>query len=193
MSEVELKFFDGGVSLGTVSTTGEFATPSSLVLVREGVESDERIGRRIRVKSVGLKGVATLSGSTVVSSTDDTCRLIVFIDYQANGAAPAVLDVLQNARWNSYNQLSNSERFHILHNVVWDLNAKSGGGPVGTSTSFESARSFELYSKMDLSVEFRSDGGTVADLTQANVGVLAISKSGLVALEFEWRVRFTDQ
>lgn len=113
----ELKFFDTALAFN-VDATGEVPATGQLVLIPQGVEDDQRIGRKCNITSIQLRGVVTLSPAA--SATASSVAYIYLVqDTQCNGAAAAITDVLTSATMGgALLNLSNTGRFRILKRFV---------------------------------------------------------------------------
>lgn len=124
-----------------------------------------------------------------MATTTDTVRLIVYQDKQANGATIAVLDLLETANYQSFNNLSNSGRFRVLMDRTHTLVAASA--IAGPSTG-EDGMNFTFFKQLNMPIEFSAGAGVIAEICTNNIGVLAISRGGGVLLDSKFRLRFTD-
>lgn len=193
-SSAEVKFRDTTLGATTNASAGVIATDSLLKAITEGNTDQTRIGNRITVKSVMLRGQVLLPSATDNLLTSQIVRIIVYLDRQANGATAAVTDILASADFRSFNNLDNSDRFRTLAETTIDLNAQ-GATPSGAAFTFgEVTQSFFLKAKLNLDCKFKGNAGTVADLSSNNIGVLVISQTdALGTFNFIARVRYTDQ
>ncbi len=91
----EKKFKDTVVADAVVSATGFIST--SLNLVVQGVDEEERIGRKIIIRSISARFEVFLPSLSNIADLDggDVVRIMIFIDKQANGAMPSVTDILE--------------------------------------------------------------------------------------------------
>ena len=145
--------------------------------ITSGTGESERIGRKVTVTSVLLRGRIILPSTSTVGDTTDTARLIIYIDTQTNGAAATVTNILSTASVNSFRNLDNTSRFRIIHDVVYTLKSQGGAGNGASDDFVESVRYLKIFKKCFLPIEFSAGAGTVADLTQNNIGIMAITPS----------------
>ena len=112
----ELKYSDSNIS-GAINTTGLVTLLHVPVL---GTDFTNRIGRKTLIKSVFLRGLLSRD-LTTASALACQCRMILVLDKQPNGAAPAITDILVAA--NSYSQLNpnNRDRFRVIRDYVETL------------------------------------------------------------------------
>jgi len=69
-------------------------TVTFIVGPQEGSGFYNRIGRRIRMKSLELRGMITPSAGNAAAVVQQFARLLIIYDRQTNGAAPTLADVL---------------------------------------------------------------------------------------------------
>jgi len=193
-SSAEVKFRDTTIGATTNASAGVIATDSLLKAITEGNTDQTRVGNRITVKSVMLRGRVLLPSATDNLLTSQIVRIIVYLDRQANGATAAVGDILASADFRSFNNLDNSDRFRTLAETTIDLNAQGAAATAAAFAFGEVTQSFFLKAKLNLDFKFKGNAGTVADLSGNNIGVLAISQTdALGTFDFIGRVRYTDQ
>jgi len=192
-SSAEVKFKDTTKAQTALANAGTIFNDTLLGMI-EGNTDSTRIGNRITVKSVMLRGDARLPSTAASTDTSQIVRIIVYLDRQANGATAAVADILASADYRSFNNLDNSDRFRTLAEETIDLTL-SGATPSGAAYTYgETKKSFFMKAKLNLDVKFKGNAGTVADLASSNIGVLVISETdGLGTLGYIARVRYTDQ
>ncbi len=191
MAQLEVKFFDGTTGApATVPTTGQIKS-ASLNLIPAGVGESERLGRAIYIKDVQIRGATVLVATSTAINTDETIRCIVYVDNQCNGATAAVTDILETAEWNSFLNLSNSQRFRVLASFEIDINASAAWGDTAP-TSMERAKSFKIYRSVNERVEFSTEFDDISDVSSSNLGVLLIARQGQGSVTYRWRIRFSD-
>ncbi len=188
----ERKFFDTTKAL-TVATTGGVIYSDTLVAMAIGTGESNRIGRKIQLKGIYMRGSIQLNNQTVPGSTADRVRVILYWDKQTNKAAAAVTDLLKTANVDSFRNLNNSGRFMFLHDKTYALSSQSGGPLSTTTTNYGEKRVNLTVSKnVSITIEFVADTPSVADLASNNIGVMCISQDGLVTIGYTARIRYTD-
>jgi len=192
-SSAELKFKDTTKAQTALASAGTIFN-DTLINLSEGNTDSTRIGNRITVKSVMLRGNANLPAATDALNTSQIVRIIVYLDRQANGATAAVGDILASADYRSFNNLDNSDRFRTLAEETIDLQT-DGATPSGAAYTYgETKKSFFLKAKLNLDFKYKGNAGSVADLSGNNIGVLVISETDAIGtLGYIARVRYTDQ
>ncbi len=191
----ELKFLDFQLDDAVIASGGT-VTPT-IHTIPEGNSESERVGRKVTIKKVGWRYKIELpeSDAQATPSEGDTVRAIMFLDKQANGATAAVLDILETANWQSFNQLANKSRFRILMDRTHDLNyrgmASDGAGLVSQANWVESHAFFKTCN-IPIEYDNSANTGAIGTIRSNNIGVLMISKSGLASMISKIRVRYSD-
>lgn len=215
---IDLPALVSGVQSGDVSVnmTSVIAGGSQKLLngVAQGTDMYTRIGRKITIKSIQIKGIAEsliFAGSApdiTVSQFQSSCigRIVIFVDMQSNATAPGAFDVLQNSTvgGNSMMNLNNRDRFKILANYSFPL------GPIflqSNATNYISQTvsnpSFvvDFYKKCNIEVIFNGGtAGTIGDITTGAIYLLAATDQpttgsitpGTWVFNFQSRIRFED-
>jgi len=181
----ELNFVDT-VASGTESTTARIVLLNGMA---QGTTASTRIGRRITMKSVELKGRISAGASGTVS----TVRYALVLDKQANAAAPAFTDIYDNSLPESLRNISNKARFQ----VVWDSGLMSLIG-TSTGTTDASRKNVEFYKKIGFQTQYNAGtAGTVGDIqTNAlyfvSIGDVVSGATAPVSV-IQVRVRYDDK
>ncbi len=189
----ELKFFDVTHAAATIAAAGAIAE-DSLCEIAQGIDENERVGRKCTLKAVHLKGSINLNSTTDLTDSGTRCRVLIYQDKQANGATAAVLDVLQTASVDSFRNLANVGRFTILYDKRFTLFSFSAAGDGTTNATNERSILIQLYKKCNIPLEFSAAAGAVTSLRSNNIGVLVVASKAapIVSLGFVSRLRFTD-
>ncbi len=188
---MELKFHD--VDLDDASVAGGGTVTDSINKIAQGTTEITRLGRKCTVKNIAWRWELTLAEQDAVATpeTGDTVRLIMYIDRQCNGATAAVTDILESADHLAYNNLVNKGRFKTLYDKTININfltmASDGAGLVSQGSV---TRVGAFYKSCNLPIEFDSTAGAITEIRSNNIGVLAISRAGLVAMTSKIRLRF---
>lgn len=190
-TNLELKFHDVDSDNAAIGTAGDIE--ATINIIPQGITEIERIGRKCTLKAINWRYTLYLADqdAAAVVKESDTARLILYLDTQTNGATAAVLDILETANFQSFNNLVNKGRFQILMDRTEDLNvlamASDGTGLMSNGANRVS-RSF--YKKCNIPLEFSADTGALTEMRSNNIGLLAISRRGTVTLDSKFRLRF---
>lgn len=142
---------------------------SFIAAIDRGTDPDQRIGRKITVHSVSLKGRLT-NGTNATGQFGMGYRMVMFYDKQPNGGDPGVTDVMTTASIHSHKNLSADQRFVILADRTFTCNNEYAGlhyYPVSFYKAF----------KTPLNIEYKGNAGTVADLSTGNINCIWFSEA----------------
>lgn len=162
----------------------EASTVGSITLVNgvaQGTDFTNRIGRRMNIKSVLVRGFATV-GAT---ATSGTYRWLLVWDRQPNAVACVITDVLSATSTLGVQNLTNRERFVVLADKTgWVESTQATQKPI------------KKYLKCNLET---TNGGTAATIGSIQTGALWFITVGTVAtgvtsplINVTVRVRYTD-
>lgn len=136
-----------------------------------GTGPSQRIGRKVVVKSIWMRGTVRLLATNIVSQTikdDDTFVLILILDKQANGAPASAGDVFTSAATaDRFPRLDQSDRFQVLRTIKRKLtipNQSPGGGQVNRASA-----TLDFYHKCNIPIEFSSTTGATAEIKSNNL------------------------
>nr|QXP07689.1 MAG: putative capsid protein [Arizlama virus] len=202
-NNVERKVNDLTVATYNVNSTGSVTL---LALPTVGADFNNRIGRKITLKSVYIRGFggtewALTSGAPglTLSAPSQLHRMMIVFDLQPNGAAPAVTDILVTSSPSSQLNLNNRDRFKIICDKTWTV------GPVTQSAALPAVHSgdpqqyvIKKYKKLNLEMIFNAGGaGTIADVNSGALYMVWVGSAtsgtntdGVATLST--RVRYSD-
>jgi len=189
----EKKTFDLNPGASQANTTGFL---QCICIPSLGTDYTNRIGRKITVKSIFIRGyvrteVSASLGAVNVSS--QMVRVIVLLDEQPNGGLPAVTDVLQTSDPAAQLNLNNRDRFRVLKDKTWTFDPYLAG-----STASRQIYPFKWYLKCNIDTLFNAvNGGTIADITSGSILTLVVGSNGAgvntdANAYFSTRCRFLD-
>lgn len=199
----EKKFADINPASYGVNTNGSITLLCIPVL---GSDFNQRIGRKIVMKSVYIRGImgaeAAITGWTPpLASPAFLARMIILIDWQPNGAVPTIADILVTASANSQLNANNRDRFKILKDKVYAI----GNMDIDTTATQtwaicggQTVKAIKVYKKINIETIFNAtNGGTIADI---NSGALYMVWIGTTAAgtdtdgiaNLSTRVRYID-
>lgn len=209
---VEIKWVDvtnGGtppVDL-TMSQTTANSLMNGLLL---GTGPNQRLGRKIRLKSLRLRGIIRKAQGTAPGLDGDFGRVFVVYDRQANAVGPAYADLMQSTDlasnqsstvWDHFN-MSNSDRFKILrsyeYNAYPSTAASITGQPAQEPVEAQQTRIIDDFIPLtDLVTQYNSGNtGGVADITTGSLYVFAqgneLVANATMKFSFTARLRFED-
>ena len=185
----ELKVIDTDQSLSTtVSSTG---TVTLINGVAQGTDFNQRIGRKITMKSIFSK-FFLVPNSTLNSVNGNIVRVMIFYDAQTNAAAPSVSDVLATNAYDASLNLNNRDRFKIILDKYYTIGAavySSGALAAGSPKPAYCKK----YRKCSLDVIFGATGATVGSIQSGGLFMLTIAAvTDVTWCDTYHRMRFID-
>lgn len=189
----EMKFFDTVEAAATGAVAGTISIGSVNIVPQDDTQSG-RIGRKITIKRLQVRGQLVLPATTVAADTTDKIRVMFIQDMQTNGASPTVATILETADINSYLNMANSSRFKVLSDKIYTLNATAGGAPTGTPSFGSVTRNYAIYKKCNIIIEYDNSAATGAIATQRtnNILCMCISLNAKVTHACTVRIRYSD-
>lgn len=206
----EMKYFDTFLSGATIAESTDWtgteldpATLNTLFAPAEGAAINQRIGRKVNVHKIKLRGIIipqTLSDQADFV-TVPSVRLMLVQDQQTNTAqmqgeqvmaAPGAATVALTAC--TYQNLANLGRFRVLKDQTFRSPAPSGGTD-GTNTNSLVPQSipfkWNINFKKPVTVHFNAaNGGTVADIVDHSWHVLGQKTGTEFGHTVSYQVRF---
>lgn len=198
----ELKVVDSGATLAQMNTTGTFILLNG---TQQGNDYTNRLGRKFTCRSIYARGFITPeydeSALGAIAVPSQMGRIIVFIDKQANGAAPTTTDLLAQALPTSPLNLNNRDRFKVIFDDQFVF------GPILSITTATQAQaafggdqihSYHKFKKLEVEViNNAGTAGTVADIQSGSIyafyiGSQAAGTNTDLNANIFWRIRFTD-
>lgn len=164
--------------------------------VSNGSGPSERVGRKITVKGLYIKGKITIPTHTNHFDSDQRIRIIVYIDTQHNGSAtgPNLASLLQSSNIDAFYNLNETGRYKYLYDKVHTLN-QNGSGNGTASDAYTICRNFKINLPMDCMVQYTGTTGAITGLTNNNIGMHAVCDNiAATAPTVEWhsRLRYID-
>jgi len=168
-----------------------------------GSDFNDRIGRKTVLKSFYIRGRCQV-GAAANPGADNTsasqlCRLIVFVDNQPNGAAPAVTDLLKEALPSSQLNANNRDRFRIIKDKEYCFDPFFNVS-TATQSRYGQGRTtapIKLYKKINVETIFNgTNGGSIGDINTGALYMFWIGNNAVGATDSEAivsvRCRFDD-
>lgn len=164
----ELKIFDVS-NIFSIDTTGEVPTTGQLNLVPQGTDEDERIGNKLVIKSIQMRGTLVYSPGASANATD-VSHMYLVLDTQANGAAAGVTDVFNtNNLALAMRNHDNQKRFKILKHFTHEWNAMAGV----TTAYNQMAQPYSFYTKCNIPINYSGATGAITEIRKNNLFLLA--------------------
>lgn len=184
----ETGFVDVALVAYAMDTTG---TITLINTVPQGASVNQRVGKKIVLKSLQVRGSAINNGTAI---QNDVAHLIVY-DKRPTGSLPSITDILNTATAASFNNDANSGRFVILKRVDFMLL----GNPTAAGNLTDcTAVSHDFYLDLKgLPTTFKAAGtGAIGDIEEGalysvTVGTTAAGTAA-ATLGVGFRTRFMD-
>ncbi len=196
----ETKFFDTPISFVNLNNLAGEVFQDSVNLIPQGVQEDERVGRKCNLVSMEMKLQYT-AGADADEPYDDVIRIIIFLDKQANGAIATPQEILQDPTVFSFYNLENSSRFRILYDNTQSFNSlgATDADPINHIPKYSARnRYLRCYKRMNLPIEFGGTTGALTEVRSNNIGILGIRQAAgiveqpVISGNGRVRVRFSD-
>lgn len=172
-NSTELKEATTAATSYQINTTGSFTLLAAPV---PGTDMTNRIGRKVVLKNFYIRGYLATEWADTGPNVDSNlvvqaqmARMIVFVDQQPNGAAPAVTDLLTAASSVAMLNLNNRDRFKILVDKQYVL------GPIGIDVDANTVNAVAVapqiigvkkWKPCNVEMIFNTgSAGTIADVT----------------------------
>lgn len=168
----EKKVSDIAVGTVQVNTTGTF---SLLHFPNPGTDYTNRIGRKTLAKSIYVRGFVCTEASLALAPAAvpaQEARMILFVDNQPNGAAPAVTDLLNTASPSSQLNLNNRDRFKILKDKLFTFDPFLLSSTATQSYASTNRQCWPLKVYKRCSIETIFNAGTAATIADQNSGAI---------------------
>lgn len=186
-SPAERKVIDTANAVYQVNTTGSVTLVNG---VATGTDYTDRIGRRVNVTAIQMRGWLTYEGTS--AAIGSLARVMLVEDMQPNGVIATPSDILTELRPESFMNMNNRERFKVHYDAQVAL------GPYDLSLGFgsPSVRSLKCYKKVNIPVVFEGTAATIGSISSGAIYLFVIgslpSGTGDVNLRATCRMRFVD-
>jgi len=200
-NSVEKKAIDLGSTSINVSTSGAVQLLNACV---QGTDINNRIGRKIVLKSVFIQGYIFLENAVAPTSPTlvaaQVGRVMLVWDKQANATVAPITAILDSALPESQLRLENRDRFVIIKTKQYSFDPMIYNTTATQSVASLNGtmRNFKWYKKLNHEVIFNSgNAGTIGDIASGAlylvaVGSVAAGAGTDINLRITSRVRFDD-
>ncbi len=178
----EVKFLDTDIDDAVVAAT---MTINNLTVIPEGNGESERIGRKLTIASVHIRGAVSLSSKSSAVTTSDNVVTMLVVDSQTNGAQFTATDLLETDSFQAFPNLSNSTRFFCCYREIHSMKV-SGASTTGAAHAFGEDTDFlEIDLDLGLVIDYDNsvDTGAISSVTSNNLYWVTQSSKGLCDIE----------
>lgn len=212
----ERKYYDSYLAPTALSSANTWAgseiDPAATLCLfapQEGADINNRIGRKVNIVSIKIRGFIQCASQTAQSSCDygTSCRVILYVDNQTNAAQAQGEDLMADPGaadpflcGMTFQNTNNFGRFKSLRDKTYVLqNPAVGRSTDGANVVIQNGlvKNFKLSYRFrkPFSVKFNStNGGTVADIVDNSLHLIArVSNTGMApSICYQCRVVYTD-
>jgi len=210
----ESKYFDSFKSAQTIAETTSWAateadptTLDTLFVPQEGSDIDNRIGRKVSVYKIALRGVisASLASDQTDTLQNPAVRLILFQDQQSNGVQAQGEELMASPgaatsalTFSTFQNLANLGRFRVLRDKTI-RGTITVTGTDGASTTSQRANDipFKITVKFTKPVVVKfnaTNGGTIGDIVDNSFHLLAVKSNAdyTTVISYQCRTYYKD-
>lgn len=193
----EMKYLDTALTW-SCDTTGEVTAPC-LNIIPQGVGENQRVGRKVVVRSIGIKGLVVPLNTSVDPSL---IKIQVILDTQANGTAPtfggSADSIWESNSIHSWRNPDNAARFKVIKE--FDLKPTVTAAYFNSSTTTEKRLTnilrVEWFKKCFIPIEYDSvlTTGALTTVRSNNLLITCINSANDDQYNFTGiaRIRYTD-
>jgi len=187
----EQKYSDTAIAVAGTNSATQFIY---LNTVAQNSTSTGRVGAKIQVTRISLRlRINRVTQSEAGSGESTAIRCIIFIDKQANGNPPTAAELLTYDDHNSFYQLSNTNRFIILKDKMFNLapaaaiQTAAGTGKWGMPATY-----WKWSRKLSLPISYSSTNGTVGEVKSNCLWLAHVALNTTGAINGYTRIRYLD-
>lgn len=209
---IELKFYDtklvGAALASPVDATGGEHNPTAVIClntVTAGTGEEQRIGRKITMHSIGIRGVVNCAPQTGVANIDAATEIFIALvhDKQTNGALLNSEDVFTNKGANAilatslWNNLQFKDRFNVLATRKFNMQNPTAFNDAAATGNGEQAglqQVFQIFVNLKgMKTLYKATTETIANIIDNSLTIVAFcNNTGLVPqISYNARLRFT--
>ncbi len=199
-AELNAKKKEKALALGEIkshtvtSSTNLSGTPviKELNIIGTGNSRFDRIGNIIKAYSLMLRGIIE---QNVITDENISCRFVLFIDWQNQGALPVITDLFVSATEYNRNMARISDnskyvRYTILIDKYMELS--SPGVDITGTGNILYTYPFEYYQKIKHRIYYNSASADVAALGKGSLFLIVSDRIGSNVIRFTSTLKYTD-
>jgi len=180
-------------SVSPTSAAPDNPAGDSLNLIAQGTTKNERIGNKLMLHAIRLKG--SLIMPTSATSTNSWARIVLVLDKQANGAVPAPSDIFESTAAATtdlfaFQNMDNADRFQIIKDKR--INIEPAGYGVQSTSQAQVVKFFKMNHKCKTEIAYSSTTGAITEVKSNNYVVVLFSSAGSVTFTGKSRVYWRE-
>lgn len=161
----ELKYFDLNITTSVQNEFWNIISNLALCSITQGVGASQRVGRKIRVRGIILRGkaeIANVPDTSVVARFPGPYTMDFLWDKQCNGAVPQITDIYSSANSQGLPNPLYDDRFKFIKRISRD----------DPSTPFT-----QINTKINCNqvITYDASTGNITDLTTNNLLVTMVT------------------
>lgn len=169
--------------------------------VERGTAENQRIGNQISVNWIFVGWTINTRNEAIASPSDGVVRHMIFVDYQSNGTAPLLPEIIDTTigyLTGPYNRDYVPRRYQILHDEIITVktgNVTYGGGvPVySNGLGYKSDKVCLLGGPVDVRYNSGNSPTTASDVNTGNIWNMFLSEVANVRVQPTFRIHYLDQ
>ncbi len=200
LAQMEKKFLARKLDATTLATAwagSEQSPPTFLGLtsMAQGDSTSERIGRKVVIESVRIKGDVRLTATSGTTLNDPVqVRIIVYQDKQVNNSQAAAEDVVDANPSDPVYAFANMfeiTRFKILADRLINIVPQAGAGNGTANDTPEAVEIFKInLTKLNMPVNFTLGTGNIDAVMDNSIQVAAICSATGATIRYQARIYY---
>lgn len=149
------------------------------VLITQGTSANQRIGNRVLIKEIMVRGILSLASQTAVNSMRDEVDIAIIEDTQCNGSLPNNTDVFYRDIRDSFLNLNNNARFKILFRKTYVFQIDAVANTAATYASSPQRIVVDIAVRCNIPITFSNVTGTLSERRTNNIYLAQCSQEGV--------------
>lgn len=168
----------------------------NIVKIPQDTTPNGRIGNRVCIKKIEIRGKVDLPGSTVITAQTDDIWVFVLQDMQTNGAGLASTDFLEQVAGApvatlAFRNLEQTMRFKVLWQKRIHIFNDYNGGPA-VDSSGDQSKNYHAHVKCNVVIDYNGVLGLTTEMRSNSLWICAGSTHNKIGSKIQVRVRYED-
>lgn len=197
LMNLETKYIDVSV-VPQVVTEAWVTVGTHLAPVTQGTGATQRNGRFITMIELAIRGAILMDPyqDSIKPLVTRRVRMMVVLDTQSNGVNLSALDVMTGLGPNAHRNMDQQTRFAVLWDKTYNISDKIRGYDGLNYTTSGVLRPFDIFKKIRIPVEQKTDQGGIASVINNSIHIIASTDHDVssttpgVSIEWSSRIRF---
>lgn len=184
--------------VGTSLTNANLVVTEPLNGIAVGTSQTDRIGNKTLVKSIMFRGHLTALGNEgaagVLTQTDNVCKLVCFVDHQANAAGPDIDTLFEDASdIHSFRDQENIERYTVLYNKLFYVFCPMTSINATKIACTDHTYRFSYYKKCNILCRHTTTDADYSDISSNSISLFAMRRDTFCSINLIGVSRCTFQ